>query len=297
MKFLRNSVTPTVMIVTAVFGWIIILVGLIGIWSLYPGVSGTISNGIGLANRSLDTSIQLLDGVDATLKSASDAISQIQTGLIDVSNTFGKTSPLFDSASNLVSTDFSKMADDTLLALLSLANTAKVIDDSLRFISSFPLIGQPYNPPVPLDTSINNLASSIEKLPANLNAIQSWLDGTGKDLASLKDDTAQLAASIDKTAPQLNSAIQVMAQYRQLVKDLKNDLAGLETRLLQGLLILCIALSIFLIWTAMTQVPNFVQAVDRLQSMQTKKVVTPQENIAIDDDDILEIEEIPSDEK
>jgi hypothetical protein len=150
MKYSHSSVTAIMMIVAAILGWLISLVGLVGVWSIYPRINSSIGNFVGLANRSLDTSIQLLDSIDATLKAAGGTVAQIQVSLVDVSGTFGNTSPLFSSAANMVGKDFSKMAEDTRIALVSLANTAKIIDDSLRFISSFPLIGQPYNPPVPV---------------------------------------------------------------------------------------------------------------------------------------------------
>jgi len=284
MKYSHSSITARIMIVTAVLGWLISLVGLIGIWSIFPRINNSIVNLMSLANRSLDTSIQFLDGIDATLKTTSDTIAQIQSSLVDVSGTFGNTAPLFDSAADMIGKDFSKMADDTRTALVSLASTAKVIDDTLRFISSFPLVGQPYNPPVPLDTSVNNLAASIEKLPANLNEIQSWLDGTGKDLSTLKDDTAKLAISIDMVTPQLKNAVQVMAQYRQLVQDLKNGLSGLETRMTQGLALLAVSLSIFLLWLALAQVSNFTQGLERLHSAQIIANSAVLENVVIEDD-------------
>ncbi len=293
----RKSITATVMIVTAILGWLISLVGFIGIWSLYPRVNNSVSNAIGLAKRSLDTTNQLLDVVDTTLNATQDTITQIHTSLVDVSNTFGNTAPLFDSASNMVGKDFSKMAEDTRIALVSLASTAKVIDDSLRFISSFPLIGQPYNPPIPLDTSINNLASGIEKLPSNLNDIQSWLSGTGKDLSTLKEDTAQLAQSVAKINPQLTSATQVVAKYRLLVQDLKTELTNLEVRLPQALSLLAISLSIFFIWMALAQVGNFSQGIERLRAVQIDQNIAEQTEPGLPAEEILESVEIPPSEK
>jgi len=284
MKYSRSSITAMIMIVVAVLGWLISLAGLMGIWSLYPRINSSIGNLISLANRSVDTSIQLLDGIDATLKTTQETVAQIRVSLLDVSGTFGNTSPLFDSAANMVGKDFSKMADDTRIALVSLASTAKVIDDSLRFISSIPLIGQSYNPPLPLDTSVNNLAASIEKLPANLSEIQTWLDGTGKDLATLKEDTAQLAKNIEKVTPQLTTAIQVMAQYRQLVQDLKTGLAGVQTRLTQSLSLLASSLSIFLVWLALAQVSNFMQGLERLKAVRIEANIAAQEKVVIEED-------------
>jgi hypothetical protein len=292
MKYSRRSVTAIVMIMVAILGWLISLTGLLGIWTIYPSITSSISNTILFANRSLDTSLQLLDGIDATLKTASEAVTQIQTGLVDVSKTFGNTSPMFGSAANMVGKDFTKMVEDSRVALLSLANSAKVLDDTLRFISSFPLIGQSYNPPVPLDTSINNLASSIETLPSNLKDIQTWLDGTGKDLATLKEDTAQLAKSVEKISPQLATAIQVEVQYRQLVQELKTGLTGLETRLYQGSMLLAVSLSIFLIWLAIAQVPNFLQGLERLQASQMDENLVVQENLVVEET-ILENSETP----
>jgi ABC-type transporter Mla subunit MlaD len=294
MNNLRSSLTTVVMLATAVLGWLISLTGVIGIWNLYPRVIHSVHDGIGLANRSLDTSIQLLDGIDTTIQTANDTVLQIRTGLLDVSKTFGNTSPLFDSAANMVGKDFSKMVDDSRVALVSLSSTAKVIDDTLRFLSSFPLIGQSYNPPVPLDTSINNLASSIEKLPSNLSEIQSWLNGTGKDLSALKEDTSQLAKSIDKVTPQLSTALQVTARYRQLVRELKAELVGLETRLSQSILLLAICVSIFLGWIALAQVGPFLQAIERMRPTKNDEDRTPASTSALDNEILSSIEDSPT---
>jgi methyl-accepting chemotaxis protein len=287
MKYSRKSFVAVVMIVTAVLGWLISLAGLVGIWSNYSRINNSVENFVNLANRSLDTSTQLLDVTDNTIKTTGQTVTQIQTSLLDVSTTFGNTSPLFNSAANMVGQDFSKMAADTHVALVSLAGTAKVIDDTLRFISSVPFIGQPYNPSVPLDASVNNLAASIEKLPANLNDIQGWLTGTGKDLTTLKEDTAQLSKSIEKITPQLSAASQVITQYRKLVQDLRTELTGLSTRLSQILIMAALSLTVFLVWLALAQVGPFVQGLERLQSSPNKNNDVMPENFA-DQDDILE---------
>lgn len=297
MRYQRSSVTAVIMIITALLGWGISIVGFFGTWSLYPKISSSANNLIGLARRSLDTTTRLLDVVDNTLKTTAETTLQIQTSLEDVSKSFGNTAPLFGSASEMVSKDFSKMAEDTRVALVSLASTAKVIDDTLRFLSSFPLIGQSYNPPVPLDTSINNLASGIEKLPANLKDIQSWLTGTGKDLATLKEDTAQLAKSMAKITPQVTAATQVMVQYRGLVQDLKSELTVLEARISQALSLLAVSISIFLLWLALAQISTFSQGLERLRAIQIDENIAAAAEPLKPETEILDNSEISSSDR
>jgi methyl-accepting chemotaxis protein len=261
---MKSKWTAYAMIFSALLGWLISLAGLIGLWLILPQINQSSLRFIGLSKQLLDLSSQLLDTSDTTLGLSVDSLGQIQAGLNDVASTFGKTSPAFKSAAKLTGTDFVKMTTDTRNALISLKSTAKVIDDTMRLISKIPLVGPPYNPPAPLDVSIDNLAMSMEKLPAHLVSIQSWLDGTGNDLAILQEDTTQLANIIGTIQPQLQAAQKFSAECRQLVAELKKEMDYFSAITPQILLVIGLILSIFLVWIGISQIGPFTLGLERL---------------------------------
>jgi methyl-accepting chemotaxis protein len=189
----------------------------------------------------------------------------LQTSLKDVAAVFDKTSPIFQSGAKMVGEDFTKMVLTTRDALTALKGTAKTIDDTLRFISTIPLIGTPYNPSVPLDVSIGDLSQSMDQLPSRLAEIKGWLEQTGGDFLTIKKDTLSMADKMGAISPMIKSAKTVTSQYQVLLKNLTQKLNDLESGLPRALLIGSICLTIFLVWLTLAQIGPFVQGLERFR--------------------------------
>ena len=261
----RNRLLGRILIVTALLGWLISLGGLVGVWVLQPSITQSAVTFLNLGQRTLETTGQLLDVIDTSLAAASDNITVVQTMLTETAGTFDKTSPMLQSAASMVGNDFAKMTTETRNALISLKSSAKIVDDSLRFISRIPLIGSPYNPPAPLDVSISNLAASMDNLPANLAEIQAWLNSTGSDLQGLQKSTSQFSLNMGTLIPNLAAARTTAAQYKVLVQDLKNEFGSLQANLPTYIFLAAVVLSLFLVWLAFAQLGTFFQGVEQLR--------------------------------
>jgi len=261
----QNRLLGWILIVTALLGWLISLGGLVGVWMIQPTITQSGVTFLSTGQSTLETTGQLLNEIDTSLAAAVDNIAVVQTMLTVTAAAFDKTTPMLQSAASMVGNDFAKMTTETQNALISLQSSAKIVDDSLRFISRIPLIGSPYNPPAPLDVSISNLAASMDNLPANLAEIQAWLDSTGSDLQGLQKSTSQLSLDMGTFIPNLTAARTTAGEYKALVQEMKIEIGSLQANFPTYIFLAAVVLSLFLIWLAFAQLGTFFQGWQQLR--------------------------------
>jgi ABC-type transporter Mla subunit MlaD len=239
------------LVVLSAISLLITLWALIQVWSMRQPVADAIIAGADLSTQMLDTTTNALQVVSASLQTANDTVTMIDRTTLSVAETMSTTRLTVGSVATLMDKDLPASIDASRTALRSAQSSAVVVDNVLTTFSRIPLIGVPYNPAVPLNIAVGDVAKSMDNLPPtftmlgrNLNTTSDNLDQVVANLNELPKTTAQLRQNI-------SAAQQVVAQYQKqvdqlqkLIKPIKSNSAVLITNLLYGLTFLFIWLGV-----------------------------------------------------
>ncbi len=209
-----------VMIIIAISGIAFSATGLVATWIVKSQINRLL---LGL----LDSLDQALLATDEGLKTLSEVITVstdnldiFETSMADFNETLDGLSASLSSSAELIGDDLQLTIIETQIALSSAAASAVFIDDTLAFIASIPLIGVDYQPDVPLHTSLEQAASSLEDMPEALEDIEQNLNTTAGSIDALNNDLKQLTTSITSLDDELDHAGLIIVDYQDIVESL-----------------------------------------------------------------------------
>ncbi len=155
------------LIVAAVGGLIFSIAGLALAWSAESRVTAGLENFVEVLGQTLQTTSQGLTITQQALKGSVDTVSSLQSTVETTAKTIKSSGPMVDEISKLMTTELPNTVQSTESSLRTAQESAKVIDSVLSTLSSIPLIGSGigYNPQVPLDQALGQVADSLTSLP------------------------------------------------------------------------------------------------------------------------------------
>ncbi len=155
------------LIVAAIGGLIFSIVGLTYIYRIEARVTKGLQDTVETLSQTLDTTAQGLIITEQALKGSVDTVRALQSTVETTANTIQSSAPVVDEISKLMTESLPKTIASTNTSLRTAQESAKVIDSVLSTLSSIPLIGSSigYNPQVPLDQALGEVADSLAGLP------------------------------------------------------------------------------------------------------------------------------------
>jgi len=177
-----------------------------------------------------------------------------------VGQAIGDTGPMVESVADLLGEQLPAAIKSTQDALTSVAASAKVVDDVLAVMTAIPFVGtDKYDPEVPLQQSLEEVAASLDDIPNSLGAAQEGLTSTSGNLEGLQEDFTTMASNIGQIATSLESAQSVLVEYQLIVADLQTLAASVRQGLPEWLRLLRLAFSLVLIWLGIAQIGLLTQ--------------------------------------
>lgn len=178
-RFLRRTI-GLLLIGAGVVGLIISLAGLfIGLPAL-SAVEETVKSRVADLDQALITAADGLTVADTSLASATETITAIETTIRSSGQAISDTLPTIDRVGAVVGIEMPRAIRSTQQTLESARETARVADALLGAISRIGLLGaDAYNPDVPLNQAIQQVADSLDPLPASLSNVRDRLTVTG----------------------------------------------------------------------------------------------------------------------
>ena len=115
------------------------------------------------------------------------------------------------------------------------------------------------------------VSSSLNDVPASLEAAEVGLSETSGSLVQVKDDFDVMAASIGEISTSLDSAQSVLDQYQGVVGGLQDQLGSLRRSLPKWLHLARLGLSLILIWLGIAQIGLMTQGWDLIDRSRRRR--------------------------
>lgn len=265
IQFPMKSLHGWVLVVTAVLGWLVSIVGITGVWVLRPITIRAVSGAVQAAVQTLDSTTRMLTVVDTSLAKASESVAGIQKLIEATAETVKKTTPMIDSVGGIMGDQISGVVENTQTSLESLTGVAKVVDETLRLLSQIPLLKVDYRPSETLDLSISAVAEDMKGLPDSFKQIQVNLDSTMTDLNLIQKNLNALTDSVGQIDNSLKDARKVVGEYRITVTDLHERLTGLQPRIPLIFTLGSVFATLFFLWMFLAQVNLFADGLAKIR--------------------------------
>jgi methyl-accepting chemotaxis protein len=275
MRQISIRLTGILLVLGAVLGTVLAVGGLLFVWRAEASVSDALTETIDLLDATLVTTSESLELINGMLLGMKGDLAGIRLSLDDASRSMQATADVTDSVADLIGEDFSVVVSETQQSLLTVQNSAQMIDNTLSLISRIPLIGPSlsggYRVDMPLGSSIQGVSESLEPVSGSLKDVQSGLKQTSQNFELMKEDLENLIGTIDGIESSLADAEIMMTDYQVLFarsqEKLQNARAAAPKMVRNALL----AGTVFFIWLLIAQVAMLLQGVDM---MLRRRVVT-----------------------
>jgi hypothetical protein len=117
-----------------------------------------------------------------------------------------------------------------------------VVDNVLTTFSKIPLIGVPYNPAMPLNVALGNVAKSLDTFPPTFTMLGRDLDTTTDNLDQVSLQLNELPKTTRQVRENISAAQKVVTRYQtqidqlqKLIQPIKLNSAVMMTNILYGL--------------------------------------------------------------
>ncbi|MGD2077531.1 MAG: hypothetical protein PVH18_04075 [Chloroflexota bacterium] len=236
-------------------GVVLILVGLTGLMICYFGAKAgrAFVDEVALsaddlsktASSSLVTIEDSLEQARQTLTSVTQTIGQVRSTSSDLAMTIDDTQPTLDEMALLVGTDIPDTISDVQETIPNIAQTAKVVDDTLRLLSrlqveqTVPLInyeisfglGVDYNPEIPFDQAVEEVGRGLEPIAVASGNLEEDLQTAKSNMATLSQDLNVLAGNLDTLQDEVTEFRPLLDEYSTLAEDMQDGIASGRVRI------------------------------------------------------------------
>jgi hypothetical protein len=261
-----KRITGIALIIIAVLSLLVSLFGLIQIWTIRQPLADAAVVGIDLFAETLDTTSDALRVVSDSLQSASDTVTTVERTTLSVAETMSTTRTTVGSFADLMGNDLPTSIDATHTALKSAQSSAVVVDNVLTMLSGVPLINIQYNPAVPLDVALGNVAKSLDNLPPTFSTIERDLNTTGDSLDQVVTSLNELPKTTQQMQRNIADAQKVVARYQSEVDGLQKLIKPIKSSLAKALMAVELASAFLVFWLGVTQVQVLLKGLELLRS-------------------------------
>lgn len=259
-----KRITGIVLIIIATLSLFASLFGVIQIWTIRQPLADAAVVGIDLFAETLNTTSDAMRVVSDSLQSASDTVTTLQRTTLSVAETMSTTRTTVGSFANLMGKDLPTSIDAARTALKSAQSSAVVVDNVLTTLSRVPFINIQYNPDVPLDVALGNVAKSLDNLPPMFSTTERDLNATVDSLAQVVTSLNELPKTTQQMQRNITDAQKVVARYQSEVDGLQKLIKAIKASLAQALMAVELALAFLVFWLGVTQVQVLLKGLELL---------------------------------
>ncbi len=266
MKPIYQRITGFALMTAGVMGILLVIAGIIFLVRVGPRIEASAAESLELIDRTLSTTEEGLVLAEDSLAQVVETVESLEATMASVGQTIYGTVPLVDSVADLLGERLTETIKATQDTLLSVAKSAKLVDNVLSIVTAIPFIGTDrYQPEVPLHVGLEKVINSLDEIPDSLGAAQEDLTSSSEKLDAMQDDFTAMADNIGQIATSLESAQAVLTEYRDIVTDLQEQVSSVRQGLPVGLRWLGIVFTFVLVWLGIAQIGPLIQGWELIQ--------------------------------
>jgi methyl-accepting chemotaxis protein len=234
----------------------------IGVFGLIAALfAGTIGTAVvwSVANsmeQSLTVTADAVAAADDTVKLAAETVAIVAESFDTLvpaaelaAGSFEDAAVVIADSSQVVTVDVPDALDSVLDAMPAIESVAGIIDTTLGALAFF---GADYEPDVPFDQAVAEVADALEPLPAQLRAQAGPLARLATDFEEFGAASAAMAQDLAAVQTQLDEASVLLTEYSataeeasQVVADIQSNLGWQRWLIVIGVIVLSLAFASF----------------------------------------------------
>jgi hypothetical protein len=218
MRILSHRLIGFILLVGALVGVGFSLVSLQYIWRIEEPISQSLSRNLDLIDSTLQTSADGLEIVSISLEQTIQTVALLKGASENLTASMESSIPSIEQSSTLIEEDLVDVINNTITSLESSQASARLIDDTLGFITSLPLVGQRYAPALPLSESIGLVQNSLIGLPDSLIELGQGMRQTANNLRGIQTEIMALSADVQQAESSLTQSQEVIQEYQTQVR-------------------------------------------------------------------------------
>ncbi len=255
MKRILTRTLGIALITAGIAGLVFSILGLIAVARLEQRVGSAAMEQVVLVDETLAATAEGLTLAERSLAQTVNAASSLESAMAGVSQAVDDVTPTLDSVAQFLGEQLPATIETTQEALRSVSTSAQIVDDILLLVTDIPLLGmERYNPKVPLHRSFQEVADSLDQIPASLSTAHEGLVATIENLDGLEEDFGAMAEGIGALTTSLESAQSVLVKYQGVVADFQSLVDSVREGLPGWLRWIRLGISAALIWLGIAQI-------------------------------------------
>lgn len=264
--FVGSRIIGIVLMIAAVFGWIISLAGIYGLVWVRPRAISATNSGLQTLRITLKATNNLLGVIDSTLVSANSGLDAVSETLHGFGRSLQATSDVMDSVSTTLTVDIDKVLKTTIKAMDGLEATTRMVDTTLNLVSAIPFLGlNSYSPTTTLSSSVSSISKSMTSMPTSFDLIGNDLKTTSKVMQPIPDSLTKLTGELANIQTSVASAQNIVRQYQTSLTDLQKNVENAIPFAPTAINIIFGAILALMIWVFLAQIGLFTQGLERMR--------------------------------
>ena len=203
-----------------------------------------VSDTLGEIDRSLGVA-------DDTMVTAAVSVDSLYTTTLDVNATLSSTQATLIDIANLTEDELPQSIEASMVALVSLEETAAVIDQLLR---SFQQLGVgTYDPDVPLDEAVAQAGAGLRGVPDSLRALGAGLRLTSDSLDDVQAGIELMSEQMTVIRGNVTEADQSVDSLSETLQEVDVRVDAVRANLDRPIRLVASGATLLLIWIALSQ--------------------------------------------
>lgn len=263
MKRLIIRITGYALVVAAIAGLIFCVLGVVNIWRYENPILENLTSSLELLDKSLETTAEGLSLAEESLEKATINVTTLENTMLATSRAVNDSTPMVESLIILIEDDIPDTILATQTSLIAAQSSALLIEDVLTAVTSIPFFpGDPYDPPVSLYTSLEQVSESLDPLEESLSSMEDSLHASRGNLIMIQAEINIMARHIGEINESLYTGQTLISQYQEIVANLLERVSHTQSALPEWINILSWSITIFLTWLGITQLGLLLQGLE-----------------------------------
>jgi hypothetical protein len=257
-------------VIAALAGIIFSIFGLVEVWRVKPMLTQSVGANLALLDQTLGTTEDGLTLVGQMVQTITTDVGSLHTTTLALAQAIHATNPMLDSLSTLAGKTLPDSISATKTSLASAQGSALLIDNVLSTLTSIPFSPvAPYKPAVPLHTALAQVSTSLDEIPPSLTTINTSLITGKANLGQMEDALANISATDIEISDNLNSAQNVIDQYKKITIQAKTNVEAAQLNAPNWIIGIAWGSTFFLVWLLISQLGLCIQGLELLGGRRT----------------------------